>query len=67
MHEANNQATVVVVVVVMIPTAMIHGVVTVIKATVAKQVVTASGMVGVVKQGSEIRSQAHSKTIALLI
>ena len=63
-HEADNKA---VVVVVMTPTAMIRGVVTAIKAMVAKQVVTASGVVGIVKQGSEIRPQAHSKTIALLI
>lgn len=51
----------------MIPTVMICGVVTAIKAMVAKQVVTASNMVGIVKHGSGIRSQAHSKTIALLI
>ena len=64
-HEADNQA--VVVVVVMTPTAMIRGVATAIKATVAKQVDAASNVVDVVDQGSGIRSQAHSKIIKLLI
>ena len=59
---ADNQA---VVVEVMTPIARIPGVVTAIKATVAKQVVTASNVIGIVKQDSGISSQAHSKTIAL--
>ena len=48
-------------------TAMIHGVVTAIKAMVAKQVVIASNVVDVINQGSGNRFQAHSKTIKLLI
>ena len=51
----------------MTPMAMILGVATAIKATVAKQVNAASNVVDIVSQGSGIRFQAHSKTIKLLI
>ena len=61
---ADNQAVVVVVMTLM---AMIRGVVTAIKAMVAKQVEAASNIADVVSQGSGIRFQAHSKTIKLLI
>ena len=47
--------------------AMILGVATAIKATVAKQVDAASNVVDIVSQGSGIGFQAHSKTIKLLI